>query len=124
MGSLRLVTIALLLGSPAFAQSHIWRGTHSNPGRNQPPWISRSVLRERNSLRAAAPPRRAQHSFSRRVASAAMAKRAQGRAGARAAIEKRPRCPHLGTGGRILPLTAPFATTVWDYHPSRHACRE
>ena len=40
------------------------------------PWISRSVQRERNFLRATAPPRKAHCSLSRRAASPAMAKRA------------------------------------------------
>jgi len=35
-------------------------------------------------------------------------------AGLRVEIEGRTQCRHVGTG-RILPVRAPFATTVWDY---------
>jgi hypothetical protein len=80
MGSLRLAAIALLLGSPAFAQSPTFGvGRTPNPGRN--PCLDISISPA--SGEELCGPRHRQGGrnalFSRRGAPAATAKRAQGR---------------------------------------------
>ncbi len=85
------------------------------PRKKSAPWISRSVRRERNSLRAAAPPRRAQQLFQQKGCVACHGKAGVGGGPAPALQSKKgPEVP-IWERGRILPLTAPFATTVWDY---------
>ena len=113
MGSLRLVAIAAGRGEPRVrAGPMAWDARQ--PQTKSASWISRSVRRERNSLWAAGPPRRAHCSIGRRGASAAMAQRAKGGPAPRLQSKKGPEVP-IWERGRILPLTAPYATTVWDY---------
>ena len=117
MGSRRVLpfAFALLMGVSALAQGPTYGiGTHADRRGNPRAGISPSVRPERNSRREKAPPRKARRSIARRDARDATARRASA---ARRPIlkSKDPANPDVWARGRILPLRAPFATTVWDY---------
>src|SRR5437764_13467813 len=98
MGSLRLVTILLLLGGPAFAQSPTY-GVGRTP-------TAEEIRRMEISIGAAGeelPPGRGTAKegaqvFGLKGCVACHGEAGLGGAGARVAIEKRPRCSHLATG--------------------------
>ena len=115
MGSLRLVTIALLLGSPAFAQSPTYgvgRATTAEElrildisigptGEELPP--GRGTAKEGAKL------------FEQKTCVACHGKAGIGGGPAPALQSKKgPEVP-IWEREHILPLSAPFATTVWDY---------
>ena len=120
MGSLRLVAIVLLLGSCSWGAPRsrsrrppmAWGALR--PQKKSAPWISRSVPRERNSLRATAPPRRAHRLFEQKGCIGC-----HGEAGiggpAPALQSKTSQDVPIWKRERILPLRAPFATIVWDF---------
>src|SRR5438067_4622876 len=120
MGSLRLVTIALLLGSPAFAQSPTYgvgRATTAEElrtldisigptGEELPP--GRGTAKEGATLFQ----QKGCGGCHGKAGVGAMAPALQSNKGQDVPIWERGR----GTSGwMILPLTAPYATTVWDY---------
>jgi len=105
MGSLRLVTILLLLGSPAFAQSpHIWRGTHSD-AEESAAWISRLVLR-RGAPSGRGTAKEGAQVFDEKGCIACHGPAGLGN-GARVAIEKSQDVPS-GNGSASLPLRSPL----------------
>ena len=115
MGSLRLVAIALLLGSPAFAQSPTYgvgRATTAEEisrldisigptGEELPP--GRGTAKEGAQL------------FQRKGCVACHGKAGIGGGPAPALQSKKGQDVPIWERERILPLSAPFATTVWDY---------
>jgi len=115
MGSLRLVSIALLLASPAFAQSGTYgvgRATTAEelrkldisigPTGEELP-LGRGTAKEGAKL------------FEQKACIACHGKAGTGGGLAPALQSKKgPEVP-IWERGRILPLTAPFATTVWDF---------
>src|ERR1700731_1179799 len=121
MGSLRLVTIVLLLGSaaflgsPAFAQSSPTYGVGRTPTAQEIRALDISIGPTGEEL----PPGK------RTAKEGAQGYRAEGCAGCHGAAgiggtapnlkSKEPKNPDVWARGRILPLRAPFATTVWDY---------
>src|SRR6201993_185071 len=110
MGSLRIVAIALLLGSPAFAQSY---GVGRTPSAEEIRALDISIGPTGEEL----PPGRGT------VKDGAQLYRTKGCAGCHGATGIEGRAPNLKSKagpevelwarGRILPLRAPFATTVW-----------
>src|SRR5258708_10569777 len=114
MGSLRLVAIALLLGSPAFAQSATYgvgRATSAEElknldisigptGEELPP--GRGTAKEGAQL------------FQRKGCVACHGKAGIGCGPAPALQSKKGQDVPIWERERILPLSAPFATTVWD----------
>ena len=116
MGSLRLVAIALLAswGAPRSRSHPPMAWDARQPRKNSAAWISRSVLRERNSLPAAAPPRRAHSSIVQKACVGCHG--AAGIGGAAPALQsKKGADVPIWEQERILPLRSPYATTVWDY---------
>jgi len=120
MGSLRLVAIVLLLGSPAFAQSPTY-----GVGRTPTPEEIRALDISIGPTGEELPPGRGTAKegatlFQQKgcggchgkAGVGAMAPALQSNKGQDVPIWERGR----GTSGwMILPLTAPYATTVWDY---------
>jgi cytochrome c len=113
MGSLRLATIALLLSSPALAQTYgVGRPTTPEElnrldisigptGEELPP--GRGTAKEGAIL------------FQRKGCVACHGKAGTGGGPAPALQSKKGPDVPIWERERILPLTAPFATTVWDY---------
>jgi cytochrome c len=120
MGSLRLVTIALLLGSPAFAQSSTY-GVGRTPSADEIRALDISIGPTGEEL----PPG---HGTAKEGATlfqqkgcagchgkagvGAMAPALQSNKGQDVPLWERGRG---ASGWMILPLTAPYATIVWDY---------
>ena len=113
MGSLRLVTIALLLSGPAFAQTYgVGRATTAEE-------LSRldiSIGPTGEEL----PPGRGTATEGAKIFQAKGCVACHGKAGigggpAPALQSKKGQDVPIWERGHILPLSAPFATTVWDY---------
>ena len=113
MGSLRLVAIALLLGSPAFAQTYgVGRPTTAEelsrvdisigPTGEELP-VGRGTPKEGAVL------------FQRKGCVGCHGKEGAGGGPAPALQSKKGPDVPIWERGRILPLSAPFATTVWDF---------
>ena len=115
MDSLKLVAIVLLLGSPAFAQSPTY-----GVGRTPTPEEIRALDISIGPTGEELPPGRGTAKegaqvFQQKGCAGCHGKAGAGGDGARAAIEKRPGCPPLGTGRASCHCRAPYATIVWDY---------
>src|SRR3954465_9673227 len=118
MGSLRLVTVALLLGSPAFAQSY---GVGHTPTSEETRALDISIGPTGEELPAGRGTAKEGATLFQqkgcagchgKAGTGAMAPALQSNKGQDIPLWERGR----GTSGwMILPLTAPFATTVWDY---------
>jgi len=130
MGSLRLAAIVLLLGaptflgSPAFAQSSPSFGVGRTPTAAEIRALDISIAPTGEEL----PPGRGTAKegaglFEEKGCVACHGEAGIGGAGARVAIEKRPRCSHLGTGAHTSAARAVCDDRV-GFHPSRHAARE
>ena len=118
MGSRRVLlafAFALLMGVSALAQGPTYgSGTHADRrGNPRVGYLHRSDRRGTPAGKRHAP-RKARRSIARRDARDATARPASA---ARRPIlkSKDPTNPDVWARGRILPLRAPFATTVWDY---------
>jgi cytochrome c len=120
MGSLRLVAIALLLGSPAFAQSPTY-----GVGRAPTPDEIRALDISIGPTGEELPPGRGTAKegamlFQQKGCAGCHGKAGMGAIAPALQSNKAQDVPlwerGRGTSGwMILPLTAPFATTVWDY---------
>ena len=114
MGTLRVLTLALLLGGSAMAQSRPTYGIGRTPSAEEIRAWDISV----GSLGAELPPGRGTAKegaaiFAQKCAAC------HGKTGTegRAPVLKGKNEPNVDTWarGRILPIRSPFATTVWDY---------
>ena len=114
MGSLRLVTILLLLGSPAFAQSPTY-GVGRTPTAEEIRRMDISIGATGEEL----PPGRGTAKEGAQVFEQKGCMACHGAAGigglAPALQSKKGQDVPIWERERILPLRAPFATTVWDY---------
>src|SRR5213593_540559 len=114
MGSLRLVTILLLLGSPAFAQSPTY-GVGRTPTAEEIRRLDISIGPAGEEL----PPGRGTAKEGAKVFELKGCFGCHGVAGigglAPALKSKKDQNLPVWEKERILPLRAPFATTVWDY---------
>ena len=114
MGSLRLVTILLLLGSPAFAQSPTY-GVGRTPTAEEIRRMDISIGPTGEEL----PPGRGTAKEGARVFEQKACVTCHGAAGlgglAPELQSKKGQDVPIWQKERILPLRAPFATTVWDY---------
>ena len=114
MGSLRLVTILLLLGSPAFAQSPTY-GVGRTPTAEEIRRMDISISPTGEEL----PPGRGTAKEGAQVFEQKGCIACHGPAGIGGmAPELQPKKGQdvpIWQRGRILPLRSPFATTVWDY---------
>jgi cytochrome c len=115
MGSLRLVAIALLLGSPAFAQSSPKFGVGRPPTAEEIRALDISIGPTGEEL----PPGRGTAKegaqiFQRKGCVACHGKAGIGGGPAPALQSKKGAVP-IWERERILPLRAPFATIVWDF---------
>src|SRR5213082_394949 len=113
MGSLRLVTILLLLGSPALAQTY---GVGRTPTPEEIRHLDISIGPTGEEL----PPGRGTAKegatlFQRKGCVACHGKAGVGGGPAPALQSKTGQDVPIWERERMLPLTAPFATTVWDY---------
>ena len=111
---LGLSRLLLLLGSPAFAQSPTY-GVGRTPTAEELRRMDISIGPTGEEL----PPGRGTAKegaqlFAQKACIACHGAAGVGGIGARVAIEKRPDVP-IWKRERILPLRAPFATTVWDF---------
>ena len=115
MGSLRLVAIALLLASPAFAQSQTY-GVGRATTAEELTRLDISIGPAGDELPAGrGTPAEGEKLFSSKGCIACHGKAGAGGGPAPALQSKKgPEVP-IWERGRILPLSAPFATTVWDY---------
>jgi S-disulfanyl-L-cysteine oxidoreductase SoxD len=115
MGSLRLVTIVLLLGSPAFAQSSPTFGVGRTPTAEEIRALDISIGPTGEEL----PPGRGTAKEGAEVFEQAGCISCHGEAGiggpAPALRSKKAQDVPIWERERILPLRAPFATTVWDF---------
>src|SRR5215467_7743156 len=114
MGSLRLVTILLLLGSPAFAQSPTY-GVGRTPTAEEIRRMDISIGPTGEEL----PPGRGTAKEGAQVFEQKGCMACHGEAGlgglAPALQSKKGKDVPIWDRERILPLRAPFATTVWDF---------
>src|SRR5215216_4723045 len=114
MGSLRLVTILLLLGSPAFAQSPTY-GVGRTPTAEEIRRMDISISPTGDEL----PPGRGTAKEGVKVFEAKGCTACHGEAGlggmAPALQSKKSADVPIWERERILPLRAPFATIVWDF---------
>src|SRR5215831_5100961 len=114
MGSLRLVTIVLLLGSPAFAQSPTY-GVGRTPTAEEIRALDISIGPTGEEL----PPGRGTAKEGAEVFEQKGCVVCHGEAGiggpAPALKSKKGQDVPIWERERILPLRAPFATTVWDF---------
>ena len=114
MGSLRLVTILLLLGSPAFAQSPTY-GVGRTPTAEEIRALDISISPTGEEL----PPGHGTAKEGARVFELKGCIACHGPAGlggmAPGLQSKKGQDVPIWQRERILPLRAPFATTVWDY---------
>ena len=114
MGSLRLVTIMLLLGSPAFAQSPTY-GVGRTPTAEEIRALDISIGPTGEEL----PPGRgtAKEGAELFVQKGCVGCHGEAGIGGLAPALKSKKGPNVPTWerGRILPVQAPFATTVWDF---------
>jgi S-disulfanyl-L-cysteine oxidoreductase SoxD len=114
MGSLRLVTILLLLGSPAFAQSPTY-GVGRTPSAEEIRRMDISIGPAGEEL----PPGRGTAKEGAQVFEQKGCIACHGPAGlggmAPGLQSKKGQDVPIWQKERILPLRAPFATTVWDY---------
>ena len=114
MGSLRLVTIVLLLGSPAFAQSPTY-GVGRTPTAEEIRALDISIGPTGEEL----PPGRGTAKEGAKVfelQGCVVCHGAGGIGGLAPALKsKKGQDVPIWKRERILPLRAPFATTVWDY---------
>ena len=114
MGSLRLVAIALLLGSPAFAQSPTY-----GVGRTPTPEEIRALDISIGPTGEELPPGRGTAKEGATLFQQKGCVGCHGKAGigavAPALQSNKGQDVPIWERGRILPLSAPFATTVWDY---------
>src|ERR1700720_4852314 len=112
MGSLRLVTIALLLGSPAFAQTY-------GVGRTPTPEEIRRMDISIGPTGEELPPGRGTAKEGAQVFELKGCIACHGPAGlagmAPGLQSKKGQDVPIWQRERILPLRSPFATTVWDY---------
>ena len=115
MGSLRLVTIALLLASPALAQAQTYGvGRATTPEELQRLDISIGPTGE-ELPQGRGTPKEGAVLFQRKGCVACHGKEGIGGGPAPALQSKKgPEVP-VWEKEHILPLSAPFATTVWDY---------
>ena len=116
MGSLRLVAIVLLLGSPAFAQSSPTYGVGRAPTTEEIRALDISIGPTGEEL----PPGRGTakegaNLFQRKGCVACHGKAGIGGGPAPALQSKKGQDVPIWERERILALTAPFATTVWDF---------
>jgi len=115
MGSLRLVTILLLLGSPAFAQSSPTYGVGRTPTAEEIRALDISIGPTGEEL----PPGRGTAKKGAEVFEQQGCVACHGEAGiggpAPALKSKKGQDVPIWERERILPLRAPFATTVWDF---------
>src|ERR1700681_3823081 len=107
MGSLRLATIVLLLGSPAFAQSSPTYGVGRTPTAAEIRALDISISPTGEEL----PPGRGTAKegaevFEQAGCISCHGEAGLGGAGAGVAIEKRPKCSHLGTGAHTATARA------------------
>jgi cytochrome c len=114
MGSLRLVTILLLLGSPAFARSPTY-GVGRTPSAEEIRRLDISIGPTGEEL----PPGRGTAKEDAEVYQQKACVACHGEAGLggpapQLQSKKDPKLP-VWEKERILPLRAPFATTVWDF---------
>jgi cytochrome c len=113
MGSLRLAAIALLLSSPAFAQTY---GVGRTPTPEELRRLDISIGPTGEELPAGrGTPREGAVLFQRKGCVACHGKEGIGGGPAPALQSNKGQDVPIWERGRILPLTAPFATTVWDY---------
>ena len=114
MGSLRLVTIVLLLGSPAFAQSPTY-GVGRTPSAEEIRALDISIAPTGEEL----PPGRGTAKEGAEVFEEKGCVACHGEAGiggpAPALKSKKGQDVPVWERERILPLRAPFATIVWDF---------
>ena len=114
MGSLRLAAILLLLGSPAFAQSPTY-GVGRTPTAEEIRRMDISIGPTGEEL----PPGRGTAKEGAQVYAQKACIACHGPAGlggmAPELQSKKGQDVHIWKRERILPLRAPFATTVWDY---------
>jgi len=114
MGSPRLVAIALLLGSPAFAQPPTY-GVGRTPTPDEIRALDISISPTGEEL----PPGRGTAKEGATIFQQKGCAGCHGKAGmgglAPALQSKKGQDVPIWERGRILPLTAPFATTVWDF---------
>jgi len=113
MGSLRLVAIVLLLASPAFAQTY---GVGRTPTPEEIRRLDISISPTGEEL----PPGRGTakegaNLFQRKGCVGCHGKAGIGGGPAPELQSKKGQDVPIWERGRILPLSAPFATTVWDY---------
>ena len=116
MGSLRLVTIVLLLGSPAFAQSSPTYGVGRTPTAEEIRALDISIGPTGEEL----PPGRGTAKEGAKVfelqgCSVCHGPEGGGGGPAPALKSKAGQDVPIWKRERILPLRAPFATTVWDF---------
>jgi S-disulfanyl-L-cysteine oxidoreductase SoxD len=115
MGSLRLVTIVLLLGSPAFAQSSPTYGVGRAPTAEEIRALDISIGPTGEEL----PPGRGTAKEGAELFVQKGCVNCHGAAGigglAPALKSKKGQDVPIWERERILPLRAPFATTVWDF---------
>src|SRR5271169_1538164 len=115
MGSLRLVTIVLLLGSPAFAQSSSTYGVGRTPTAEEIRALDISISPTGEEL----PPGRGTAKEGAKLFEQKGCIGCHGAAGigglAPALKSKKGQDVPIWERERILPLRAPFATTVWDF---------
>jgi cytochrome c len=115
MGSLRLVAIALLLGSPALAQSPTY-GVGRTPTPEELRALDISISPTGEELpQGRGTAKEGAILFQRKGCVACHGKAGIGGGPAPALQSKKgPEVP-IWERGHILPLSAPFATTVWDF---------
>src|SRR5215831_2852695 len=116
MGSLRLVVIVLLLGSPAFAQSSPTYGIGRTPTPDEIRALDISIGPTGEEL----PPGRGTAKEGEKVFQLKGCIACHGKAGigggpAPALQSKQGQDVPIWERERILPLAEPFATTVWDF---------
>jgi len=115
MGSLRLVVIALLLGSPALAQSPTY-GVGRAPTAEELRALDISISPTGEELpQGRGTAKDGAILFQRKGCVACHGKAGIGDGPAPALQSKKGQDVPIWERERILPLTAPFATTVWDY---------
>src|SRR6478672_4021946 len=125
MGSLRLVTILLLLGSPAFAQSSPTYGVGRTPTAEEIRALDISISPTGEEL----PPGKGTAKEGGELYRTKGCVACHGAAGvggiAPLLKSKNPSTPDVWAKERILPLRAPHATIVWDFiNRAMLLCRE
>jgi cytochrome c len=113
MGSLRFAAIALVLGTPAFAQTYgVGRATTAEELNR----LDISIGPTGEELPVGhGTPKEGEKLFGQKGCVACHGKAGIGGGPAPALQSKKGQDVPIWERGHILPLTAPFATTVWDY---------